>query len=166
MDARARALAVGHDYAAEISTARKKLVEARDALLPLGAIVDTSPIDPLVEWLSILIGENPSPAPTDGRGRRKDSVADWLFRLLVCKLMSAESAFGIRFTLSNVDNKPGGSLTKAVELLRPHVTCIPNVLTYHMLETHRSSHMDVQLSVTALEMLKRLFPPPVIFVRH
>jgi hypothetical protein len=166
MDARGRALAAGRNHADEIGAARTKLVEARDALRPLDDLVDTSPIDPLIEWLSILIGKNPAPAEVSGRGRKKGSLGDCPFRLLVCKLRCIESAYGVRFTLSDSAGEAAGTLPKVIELLRPHVGCVPNALTYDVMESHDRSHMDVQMSATALPMLRRLFPPPIILVRH
>ena len=164
MDARARAIRAGADYADDIRKARTELLKARDALQPLGTLVDTSAIGTLVEWLSILIGENSDPAAAKRRGRRKGSVKLWPFHLLVHELLHIGSSTGADFTLSDLGGEPKGSLAAALELLRPHVACIPKPLTYDALEEIRSTRASAGKSSTALAILKRLFPPPL--VRH
>jgi hypothetical protein len=162
MDARARAREVGADREDEIRAARAKLVEARDALLPLGGLVDTSPIDGVVEWLSILVGENPAPEPTTGLGRRRGSTSahSWSFRIFVCELLNIAAVAGGRgLTLSRSKEGAAGTLVEALTLLHPHVQCIPRALSYDMLESHRYVRKEGTASPTAMAMLRRLFPP-------
>ena len=143
---------------ADLKKARNKLLEARDALRRLNGLVDMASIDSLVAELSILLGANPEPAAARKRGRRKGSADDWLFQRFVLELLSIVRSSGVELSLSKLDRKPRGTLIAALDLLRPHVGCIPRVPPYKTLERLRASRS--RPGPSSLDLLRRKWPPP------
>jgi hypothetical protein len=156
-EARTRALSVA-PTPDDVRAALTKVLETRVALQRLNGLVDVSPIDALVAELSILLGTNPAPCTGGGRGRRKGSDGDWLFKWLVRELLDIARWSGAAgLTLSKGGGKPCGTLVEALNLLRPHVGCIPVELPYKTLERLHAERARPRGS--GLATLKRLFPP-------
>jgi hypothetical protein len=145
-----------------IQEALAKLLTARDALLQLNGLLDTSAIDLIVTQLSALVGSNPivesKPKRGEGverRGRRRGDDGDWIFKYLVSHLLDITRRSNADLKLSKTGNVPGGNLVTALELMRPYVDCIPNVLPYKTLERLHSSD-SLMGSPLSLDVLRRM----------
>src|SRR5262245_20779871 len=101
------------------------VLRARDALQPLGGLVDPAPLEPMIADLSLCLGANPERGAAVKRGRPRGSDGDWLFKWFVRKLLSIVRSFEAKLPLSQVDAGAHGPLAEALDLLRPHLACIP-----------------------------------------
>ncbi len=125
------------DHMKAVKAARTKLLQARDALQRLSGL-DTAPIEREIALLSLLVGANPSPAATTGPGPREGSDRDWVFNWLVRELLRIVRSFDATLTLSKLGDEPRGTLVQALDLLRPHLGCIPAPLSYKTLARLRA----------------------------
>jgi hypothetical protein len=120
------------------------LWRARDALQRLNGLVDTAPIEEIIADLSLWLGANPGRGAATGPGRPKGSDNDWVFKLLVRGLLSIVRASDAELTLSKLAGQPRGTLTEVLDLLRPHLACIPKALSYNALERlHAEANVPV-----------------------
>lgn len=101
------------------------VLRARDALKQLDGLVDTAPLEPLIADLSLWLGANPERGAAAKRGRPRGSDGDWVFKWFVRQLLSIARSFDAELPLSQVDGAAHGPLAKVLDLLRPHLACIP-----------------------------------------
>jgi hypothetical protein len=116
------------------------VLRARDALQQLDGLVDTAPLDPLIADLSLWLGANPDRGASTGPGRPSGSDKDWVFKWFVLELRSIAHSSGAELTLSKLGSKPRGTLVAVLDLLRPHLACIPKALPYKTLERLLAEH--------------------------
>jgi hypothetical protein len=125
--------------AKDIMNARNAVLRARDALQQLGGLVDAEPLEPMIADLSLLLGANPERgAGATGGGRPLGSDSIGVFKDLIRGLLSAARSFGVGLTLSKEADEPRGTLVKVLEVLTPHLACIPSSPSYKTLERIRA----------------------------
>jgi hypothetical protein len=121
----------------DIDNMKKALVElfrARDALHRLSGLIDSAPIDAMIGDLSLWLGTNPKRGAGVGRGRPTGSYNAGVFKWFVLELRSIAHSFGAELTLSKLGSEPRGTLVEVLDLLRPHLACIPKAPPYRTLE--------------------------------
>jgi hypothetical protein len=111
--------------AKSMRSALAALWRARDALQRLNGLVDEAPIKTMIHDLSLWLGANPERGAAAKRGRPRGSDGDWVFKWFVRELLSIARSFDAELPLSQVDGAAHGPLAKVLDLLRPHLACIP-----------------------------------------
>jgi hypothetical protein len=116
------------------------VLRARDALQQLDGLVDTAPLDRLIADLSLWLGANPERGAAAKRGRPRGSEGDWVFKWFVRQLLSSARTFDAKLTLSQEAGEARGTLVEVLDLLQPHLACIPKALPYKTLERLLAEH--------------------------